>query len=256
MAIHEHWIEAIQTDGFVFAENGCGPQVVQQLLSRSLERIDLVMDALDDRDIGIGSAAGFHELVQRSQGRWDLPISPQDFGVDVRTFPWWPVVEQILGQDAEHSFSGCVYSDPGTPAQEWHIDSPHEAGEHRPAHAINVLMSLQDVAMEMGPTEFVRGSHRLTNHIQNPALSREKLIYQHAAISPDRLVRGTDELPPEKCVCDMPAGSFVVFDDRLMHRGLGNQSAKKRYMAYFSYRQSGYTVNTHFEAQRSVFDHC
>ena len=82
MAIHEHWIEAIQTDGFVFAENGCGPQVVQQLLSRSLERIDLVMDALDDRDIGIGSAAGFHELVQRSQGRWDLPISPQDFGVD------------------------------------------------------------------------------------------------------------------------------------------------------------------------------
>ena len=92
MAIHERWIEAIQTDGFVFAENGCGPQVVQQLLSRSLERIDLVMDALGDRDIGIGSAAGFHELVQRSQGRWDLPISPQDFGVDVRTFPWWPVV--------------------------------------------------------------------------------------------------------------------------------------------------------------------
>ncbi len=52
----------------------------------------------------------------------------------------------------------------------------------------------------------------------------------------------------------MPAGSYVAFDDRLMHRGLGNRSDEKRYVAYFSYRKKGYVENTHFEAARSVFD--
>ena len=52
----------------------------------------------------------------------------------------------------------------------------------------------------------------------------------------------------------LPAGSCIVFDDRVMHRGLGNRSDSIRHMAYFSYREKGYAENTHFEAQRSVFD--
>jgi ectoine hydroxylase-related dioxygenase (phytanoyl-CoA dioxygenase family) len=50
----------------------------------------------------------------------------------------------------------------------------------------------------------------------------------------------------------MATGSCLIFDDRLLHRGLSNQSNKPRHVAYFAYRKNGYTENTHFEASRSV----
>ena len=250
----EEWAQAIERDGFVYSAEGCSENLITGILGTSHARIERVMSALGDREIGIGSAAGFDELVQRSPGRWDLPISPAAFGLDDRQFPWWPTVAKILGDDAEHSFSGVVYSDPETPAQEWHIDSPHESADHLPAHAINVLVALQAVSLDMGPTEIAVGSHRLTNHLLNRSLDREELVYQHATTSPERLVEESGDAAPQRFVSEMPAGSFIVFDDRLMHRGLGNQSGEKRYMAYFSYRKAGYSENTHFEAQRSVFD--
>ena len=139
-----------------------------------------------------------------------------EFGLNDCDLPWWSLITTVLGEDAEHSFSGVVSSEPSSPAQFWHTDSPHLAAEHLGPHAINVMMALHDVPMEMGPTECARGSHFLTNHLSNPALK--------------------------------------IFDDRLLHRGLANRSKLTRHMAYFSYRQKGYVGNTHFEAQRSVFD--
>ena len=250
----ERWEDAIDKDGFVFSAVGCSPELIDGMLATSRVHIERVMAALGDRAIGIGSAAGFDELVQRSPGRWDLPISPDEFGINEQQLPWWPFVARILGEDAEHSFSGVVYSDPDTPAQEWHIDSPHESAEHLRPHAVNVLVALQDVSLDMGPTEIAVGSHKLTNHLANTLLVRDELVYQYATTGPEQLVEGTEATVPDRYVPEMPAGSFVVFDDRLMHRGLANRSVEKRYMAYFSYRKAGYTENTHFEAQRSVFE--
>ena len=102
---------------------------------------------------------GYEEIVQRSPGRWDIPITPLEFGLDDRELPWWPLVAEVLGANAEPSFSGVVFSDPGSPAQRWHADSPHIASEHRRAHALAVLVALQDIPLEMGPTECARGSH-------------------------------------------------------------------------------------------------
>ena len=192
--------------------------------------------------------------MQRSPGRWDVPISPAEFGVDDRDLPWWPLVTAVLGDDAEHSFSGVVYSDPGSPAQYWHIDSPHESADHLPAHALNVLLALHDIPLAMGPTEFARGSHRLTNHLRNPALGRDELVYQHETTNPEWLVDGTGEAPPESVSKDLVSGTAAMFDDRLLHRGLSNGSDEIRRVAYFSYRRAGYAENTHFESKRSVFD--
>jgi len=52
----------------------------------------------------------------------------------------------------------------------------------------------------------------------------------------------------------LAAGTCIIFDDRILHRGLANQSDKIRHVAYFSYRVKGYSANTHFEAQRSICD--
>jgi hypothetical protein len=245
--------ERLNSDGFVLLNECCAMALVEQFLAVAQRRISEVMAALGSRPIGIGSAAGYVELVQRSPGRWDLPISPAQFGTDDRSLPWWPLVSQVLGDNAEHSFSGVVFSEPDSPAQQWHIDSPHVDACHRPAHALNVLLALHDIPLTMGPTEMARGSQVLTNHLRNPRLVCDELVYQSEKTSPEALVAGRPEAPPETWSGPLSAGSCLVFDDRILHRGLANDSANSRYVAYFSYRKKGYAENTHFESTRSVF---
>ena len=244
----------LASDGFVCLPDCCDEAFLKGILEVSHQRIHEVMAALGDKEIGIGSAAGYHEIVQRSPGRWDLPISPAEFGIGVKQVPWWPLVAMVLGDDAEHSFSGIVFSDPGSPAQYWHIDSPHLDAAHLQPHALNVLVALDDVPMAMGPTEMAVASHVLTNHHRNRALVRDELVYQHADTLPELLVEGTRDGEPERWASAVTAGTCLVFDDRIMHRGLANNSSQRRYVAYFSYRRQAYQENTHFESQRSVFD--
>ena len=245
--------QQLEIDGYLLVEGLCDCKFVARLLEVSRDRSGEVMAALGTQTIGIGSAAGFDEVVQRSPGRWDIPISPDEFGVDEHALPWWPLITAVLGEDAEHSFSGVVYSDPGSPAQCWHIDSPHVSADHLPAHALNVMIALHDTPLAMGPTEIARGSHRLTNHLLNPALVSDELVYQHETTGPEQLVANTRPSVPEGRSTALAAGSCLIFDDRILHRGLGNASDRRRSMVYFSYRQAGYAENTHFEAQRSVW---
>ena len=246
--------QQLEDDGYLMVEGLCDPGFVAHLLEVSLGRSDQVISALGTQPIGIGSAAGFDEVVQRSPGRWDIPISPDEFGVDDRALPWWPLIAGVLGEDAEHSFSGVVYSDPGSPAQCWHIDSPHVSADHLPPHALNVMVALHDTPLAMGPTELARGSHRLTNHLRNPALVSDELVYQHETTGPEQLVTEAEQAVPAGFSSRLATGSCLIFDDRMLHRGLGNASASRRSMVYFSYRQAGYRENTHFESQRSVYD--
>ena len=247
-------LRQLEEDGYLLVEGLCDSKFVAHLLGVSRVRSGEVIEALGTQTIGIGSAAGFDEVVQRSPGRWDIPISPDEFGVDERDLPWWPLIAAVLGGDAEHSFSGVVYSDPGSPAQHWHIDSPHVSADHLPAHALNVMIALHDTPLAMGPTELAKGSHRLTNHLQNSALVSDELVYQHETTVPEQLVANTQESVPEGVSSALTEGSCLIFDDRILHRGLGNTSNNRRSMVYFSYRQAGYSENTHFEAQRSVYD--
>ena len=246
--------QQLEDDGCMLVAGLCDPSFVAHLLKVSRHRSGEIIAALGAQKIGIGSAAGFDEIVQRSPGRWDIPISPDEFGVDDRTLPWWPLIAAVLGDDAEHSFSGVVYSDPGSPAQCWHIDSPHVSAGHLPPHALNVMIALHDTPLAMGPTELAKGSHRLTNHLQNPALVSDELVYQNETTLPEQLVANTEKTVPVGVSSALAAGSCLIFDDRILHRGLGNASDSRRSMVYFSYRQSGYGENTHFEAQRSVYD--
>ena len=220
--------DRLASDGYVFLPALCDRAFTRHILSIARARIAEARAALGDREIGIGSAAGFEEIVQRSPGRWDLPISPRRYGTNDRDLPWWPLITAVLGDDAEHSFSGVVFSDTGSPAQYWHIDSPHVSPEHLPAHAVNVLVALHDMTMEMGPTEIARGSQFMTNHLSNPRLVPDQLVYQHDATSPVTIVAGTDREVPD-CEAPVPvAGSCLVFDDRILHRGLGNRSGRYR----------------------------
>ena len=51
---------------------------------------------------------------------------------------------------------------------------------HAPPNLINGLVALHDVTLAMGPTEFVPGSHRETNHHSNNRVQGETVVYQNA----------------------------------------------------------------------------
>lgn len=228
-----------------------------------------VMAALGDRPIGIGSRNGYREVVQRSPGRFDVPMHEHDLapiwgtqGSLAADVPWLRLVHAVLGPEARPSFCGVVFSKPGSPAQQWHIDSPHEAAEHRAAHAVNVLVAMADVALAAGPTEVAPGSHLQTNHLQRPWLDRDSLLYQSATerVTPATLLApGEDEAAVTRPVAQaMAAGDCLIFDDRILHRGLANASPQERWVAYFSYLRPrpglADIADTHFEASRSLFD--
>ena len=65
-----------------------------------------VMAALGHSPIGIGSRNGYHELVQRSPGRFDVPMHEQDLvpiwgaqGSMAADVPWLGLVRAVLGPE-------------------------------------------------------------------------------------------------------------------------------------------------------------
>ena len=250
---NESILQQLEYDGFSYLDNFCEPALTAQLLSVSREIAADIKHTLGKRQIGIGSRAGYREIVQRSPGRWDVPITPEQFSVDHNEMPWWPLITAVLGENAEHAFSGVVSSEPGSEAQFWHIDSPHETAEHTSPHAINLFVALTDIPIVMGPTELACGSHQLTNHLANQTLLVDQLLYQHASPSPAMLKTAPEQTTPVRHSRAMSAGSCLIFDDRIMHRGLANQASKTRHLAYFSYKRQGYLPYTHFESSRSLF---
>lgn len=247
-------VDRLTADGFVLVPEACESELVERLLDAAIQEAKTARDALGDQEIGIGSAAGYEEIVQRSPGRWDVPIDPQEFGLDVGDMPLRSLAAAVLGDDLEFWVCGVVSSEPGSTDQYWHSDSAHETAEHQPANVVTALVALHDVPMEMGPTEFARGSHKVTNHLTNPALVVEQLIYQHEGTTPESLVEGTSQPTPERFSTALAAGSALVFDDRVLHRGAANRSKATRHVGYFTYRRNGYSTDTYFETQGALKD--
>ena len=260
--------EQFAADGVVLARGLVAGPVLGMINEVMRARAARVMEALGTRPIGIGSRNGYHELVQRSSGRFDVPMREQDLlpiwgaqGSTAPEVPWLELIRAVLGPAARPSFCGVVFSRPGSPAQHWHIDSPHEAAEERPAHAVNVLLALADIPLAAGPTEVAPGTHRLTNHLERPWLDRDQLLYQSETEITPALLRPTGTVEnawAETAVQAMSAGDCLIFDDRILHRGLANASDRERWVAYFSYLRPrpglDGIADTHFEASKSLFD--
>ena len=98
---------------------------------------------------------------------------------------------------------------PGAESQVYHQDGVHlNQKVHKPCYAINVFIPLVDYNHANGPTEFCLGSHYL---------GHENFVKENAYI------------PIVK------AGTPVIFDYRLGHRGLRNFSDAVRPVVYLTY---------------------
>jgi ectoine hydroxylase-related dioxygenase (phytanoyl-CoA dioxygenase family) len=120
-----------------------------------------------------------------------------------------PIVREILGQDVVLIHKGVFMSLPGAEGQGYHQDGVHLTTQYqKPCHAINVFIPLIDLTPTIGPTEFCLGSHILGQE------NYEKEFVEIPMVS---------------------AGTPVIFDYRLGHRGLANTSKSCRPIVYCSY---------------------
>merc|ERR1711862_649942 len=174
---------------------------------------------------------------ERGRGRYDMEIPAFDnnpqlsnlFSKNNNNPPWMPIVRTIMGEEALLIHKGCFLSLPGSDTQVYHQDGIHlSKTNQRPCHAINVFIPLVDLTTKNGPTEFCKGTHILGNeHFQKQNI----------------------EIPLVK------AGTPIIFDYRLGHRGLGNTTTDDvRPILYLTYAASNHNFrdSVNFSRKRYI----
>lgn len=148
---------------------------------------------------------------------------------------WMSVVHAVLGSDAVLLFCGVVLargSGIEGSDQAWHQDGGHlfEVGEHLPCHCLNVFVPLVDISEENGPTQFILGSHLKSFGIED------------------------DEEESEAMSVTCKAGTAVVFDYRVLHRGAANVTDEDRPCLYFTYAKPWFRDHKNLRATESLLD--
>lgn len=268
----EAGIRSVKKNGFVFIDSMLSGDEMDIFAKSLIGHTDSMINNPKVRGLEVGSSNGYHEICVRSKDRFDVPtfVRGRDaFNVwsEEKAFPLSLIEDiekmcsQILEEDVpDRAFSGCVAARPGCPAQFWHADSPHQQASHASANLVNVLVALHDTSIDLGPTELVPGSHIATNHLSSTgdrAFSKKApnqppdIVYQFETNSPESI--GLDSV--DAFTMDLRKGSVLIFDDRTLHRGLGNRTEDvTRYVAYFSWKKNHFEPETHFEASKSIFD--
>ena len=107
--------------------------------------------------------------------------------------------------------------------QNFHSDGDHlTRSKHAPPYGLNVFIPLVDLDVLNGPTELCPGTHVL-GHFDDSVQSI---------------------LP---CI---PAGQTLLFDFRLRHRGMGNNSTAARPVVYLTYATPRWKDNENFNRRR------
>mmetsp|Transcript_7851 Transcript_7851/g.20228 ORF Transcript_7851/g.20228 Transcript_7851/m.20228 type:complete len:260 (+) Transcript_7851:3554-4333(+) len=180
--------------------------------------------ALDLDDALLGG--GFDAIKLRHHGRYDVTVpefTERPFRFTRDAAPWMGLVRAALGADAKLVHCGCMLSLPDSSVQPWHSDGDHlSETRHFSPHCVNVFVPLVELTSNNGPTEFVPGSH----------------------------VNGKWKGAAHSVTPCVPAGSYLVFDYRLRHRGLANHSSQPRPLLYLTYAKPFFADATNFSATR------
>lgn len=161
-------------------------------------------------------AFSFQEIGSRSGLRYDVRIdmSRDDrwsslHQVAEQTGPWLNMVHVIFGEGNWKVEANVIYSKPGAKNQVWHCDGGHLEQEAdwdghglAPPYALCVFLPLIDLNPRVGFTQFFLGSHK-TSQLVGFGPAAKWLAADFDGI-----------------LC---AGESVMYDYRLMHRGMANE---------------------------------
>lgn len=202
-------------------------------------------------DPGADAKATFEgtTTAKRGEGRYEFtnPLEgPYTDDTVVQNAFLGPVLRRTMGPRIEMDTFSTVVSVPGAPAQHWHADAGQlfpRAGLHLPAHGVVAFAALTNVTREMGPTEFVPGSHVQCGKDEKPAPVQYEdgsVLDLCKAVPGNRVLTG-----------EASRGSVVLFDFRVFHRGGPNTSDRRRALLYSTYLREWYTDRVNFHQQLS-----
>ena len=143
--------------------------------------------------------------------------------------------------------AGCIYATPGASGQNWHTDGPLASLRDDDAmpYAINVFVPLVDVNSSNG-TQFVPGTHR-PSAIDKRADKTHNATGDAIAVDApaDVLARTVSKLVPSASV-----GEAVLFDYRVVHRGMPNNTSAFRPLLYTTFTRRWYAGDENFSTTR------
>jgi hypothetical protein len=221
-----------EREGLVVLPGRLPAALVAALRDAALRSLDATLGrirTIRPAGLGVGMDEGFAQIVQRAPGRFDLIAGTDeppftDPAIQDRA-PWRTIVARLLGEDARQLYRGILVAQPGSAQQPWHADGEQLFSRpvlRLPVHCVNVFVPLVDLTDDNGPTEFCPRTHHLGGDV-------ESMFEQ----DPDLLRRiGYDGTPMTPL---LGAGSMLLFDYRLVHRGLANRSPVPRPLLYLTY---------------------
>lgn len=145
-----------------------------------------------------------------------------------------PLLTEYLGPKFRLVELGAITSLPGAPRQEVHQDDDstgrYAVAGHSPV--LTIFMALQDISLDMGPSEVYLGSH--TAEVASRILAMEKEAAQPWAPCPDF----EEFLSSHSTLARMGplvAGNGFLMDRRAFHCGGANRSQHLRSLFHFSF---------------------
>lgn len=172
--------------------------------------------------MGLGVKNGFREIVMRSPGRFEISLLDR-IGKDVDNCLVQDLMDcvadvapSLLGEvswnNVKISNLSFVVATPESSEQSWHADGGHvNLHEHLPCHVFNAFIPLSSITMTMGPTQIRPGSHVYTRNLAPMLLVAKARKNLRTPVAPL-----------------LDKGDALVFDYRVLHRGLANTSLRNR----------------------------
>lgn len=252
-------VDTFLSSGCCIIPNALPPEFVQTCLAKATVDLELLNTELKARREEARSGAASHsianayrvdyrEMVDRDGGRRDVRF-------DLGNFPYaapglvynsmvLPLVQKLFSSggtcaqttttttnDINLLYMGVMWARPAsegiTDHQKWHADGGHLFDHcHLPPHCINVFFPLIDVASEHGPTEVQPGSHVLGKFNDT----------SHSVVG-----------------LEAKAGSAILFDYRLKHRGGLNTSQQPRPILYLAFAKPWFRDAGNTRSGKSIF---
>jgi ectoine hydroxylase-related dioxygenase (phytanoyl-CoA dioxygenase family) len=186
-------IESFQRDGYVILEAALDGAAIAELVA-----------ALAPHEAGHPMGRNAFEGL-RSQRIYSLAGKGEPFHRLAQQPDVLGLVDRVLLPNPLLSTMQSIRLHPGEAAQSWHTDDAFYLvpRPHTMTLAITVIWAIEDFTADNGATEVIPGSHRWGNELPDP--------HEAAAVP-----------------AVMPAGSALVFDAALWHRGGSNRSSRTR----------------------------
>jgi len=218
-ALSKAYAKILRKEGVLRIDDVLPSDVADDLRAYAM---DLRKRSLEDVSSGtVGQLHRFANVLLRDN-RCDLLLPLND---DVYT-PFHEVICQsavgqtiaeLLGKQAVLYELSCLISDPGSQRQVVHPDTPVLEGHD--AVLYSAFVALQDVAMDMGPTCYIPGTHTEEIHDIFKNGDKDTLLMTQPSV-----------------LGIIPKGTCCIFDSRLLHCGTANQADTSRALFYFSFK--------------------